>query len=142
MGHACYMLSFTLFWQMARVAHLLNVTPKVCFLSSPFRFPLFLSSGWNGTLPLIISQTPPSLSLLVFLLPPSCAESSAVNVNPGLSCPAVCIPSLLGEHGKAPGPLCSHRREVNGKRKRGERESEGERHSARVELLVRSVPEF
>lgn len=52
-------------------------------------------------------------------LPPSCVESSPASVNPGLSCPAVCIPLLLGEHGMAPGPLRSHGREVNGR----ERES-------------------
>ncbi|XP_063316951.1 uncharacterized protein LOC134616142 [Pelmatolapia mariae] len=40
-----------------------------------------------------------------FPLPPSCVEGSAVSVNPGLRCPAVCIPLLLGEHGTAPGPL-------------------------------------
>ncbi|CAB1414145.1 unnamed protein product [Pleuronectes platessa] len=44
---------------------------------------------------------------------PLVRRGSAVSVNPGLHCPAVCIPSLLGEHGTAPGPLSSHRREVN-----------------------------
>lgn len=108
-------------------------------LSIPTRFPPSLppwfSSGWNRTWFLIISQTPPSLWLVVFLLPPSCVESSALSVNPGLSCPAVCIPSLLGEHGTAPGPLCSHRREVNEwERERQEREK-GERYSWAVSRL-------
>lgn len=89
---------------------------SLLFLSIPTCFPphsLWFSSGWNRTWSLIISQTPPSLWLAVFLFPPSCAESLTVSINPGLSCPAVCIPLLLGEHGTAPGPLCSHRREVN-----------------------------
>lgn len=91
---------------------------SLSFLSFPsplgfFAYSIWFSTGWNSACFVITSQTPPSLWLLVFLLPPSCVESSAVNDNPGLSCPAVCIPSLLGEHGMAPGPLCSHRREVN-----------------------------
>lgn len=76
-------------------------------------------------------QTPPSVWLVAFLLPPSCVESSAVSVNPGLRCPAVCIPLLLGEHGMAPGPLCSHRR-VN-ERREAERQAatENERQTDR-----------
>ena len=104
---------------------LLRTIPFFIFFASltPSGFP----SDENRTWFLIISQTPPSLWLVVFLLPPSCVESSAVSVNPGLSCPAVCIPLLLGEHGKAPGPLCSHRREVNEWESKRERERERER---------------
>lgn len=62
------------------------------------------------------------LSLLPSTPPPPCVESSPVSVNPGLSCPAVCIPLLLGEHGTAPGPLCSHWRQVNRRERARERE--------------------
>lgn len=79
-------------------------------------------------------ETPPSLSSPAGVsppsLPPSRAERSAARVNPGLSCPAVCIPSLLGEHGKAPGPLGSGGGEV--KPQGSEREG---RRASRVELL-------
>ena len=115
---------------------------KGLLLTIPFFFASLTPSGFpsdaNRTWFLIISQTPPSLWLVVFLLPPSCVESSAVSVNPGLSCPAVCIPLLLGEHGKAPGPLCSHRREVNeweSKRER-DRERDRERKGERKEVQL------
>lgn len=107
----------------------LSLFQKTCFIESkvlpfhsfvsPFIFlfhPLWFSSGWNRTWVLVIGLAPPSLWLELFFLPPTYEESSAVCVNPGLHCPAVCIPLLLGEHGTAPGPLCSHQREVNVKR--------------------------
>lgn len=130
---------------MAGIARLQSVPSpslEVCFLlriSLGFLcFSLCFSNGWNQTPLLIIGpQTPPSLSLLAFLLPPSCTASSAASVNPGLSCPAVSIPSLLGEHGAAPGPLCSSGGEV--KRQEKEAEREGGRETQRSWAVPQSA---
>lgn len=135
-----HLISFMLFSQMAGITRLPSVSLKVCFLSSPFRFALFPPLLFQQMEQNTATHYQPDSSLsftagVVSSLPHVRRARQRTLILDWAALQSA-SPSLLGEHGKAPGPLRSHGREVNGEgRKRGEGGRGRERDSGRVELL-------